>query len=242
MTDFRAALYDSYVSSHIAQRKGAADSRRLAIQSRIFDGHFGRSLPARRERAADLGCGPGTLVWWLQQRGFRDAYGVDFSEEQVANARELGIPNVSQGDVATFLADHGDFDLLVARDLIEHFDKQAVFDFLMKCHGALRPGGRLILQVPNAESPYFGRVRYGDFTHELAFSSSSMNQLLKAVGFDRIEILPWRPGVFNLKSRLRYLAWRMIEPIIRLPIAIESGGRHRVVTMNLIAVATKADA
>lgn len=235
--NYKAALYEKYVTSHIAQRKGAADAQRALIQSRVFDGHFGRLLPTARGRAADLGCGPGTLVRWLRQNGFAEVHGVDFSGEQVANAEALGITGVTQGDVFEFLDRESGFDLLFARDLIEHFDKQTVYDFLLKCRGALNPSGRLILQVPNAESPYFGRVRYGDFTHELAFNGSSIRQLLGATGFARVEVHPWRPGIFNLKSRLRYLAWRLIEPILKLPIAIESGGKDRIVTMNLIAVA-----
>lgn len=236
---YKDALYDSYVSGHIAHRKGIADARALAIQSTIFDGHFGHLLPARRQKVADLGCGPGTLVAWLQTQGCAEVSGVDFSHEQVANAHALGVDNVVQGDIFDFLASNDDFDLLFARDVIEHFDRQMVFDFLAAAHKALRPGGRLILQVPNAQSPYFGRVRYGDFTHELAFTGGSIRQILNAAGFSAVSIHPWRPVGFNLKSRVRAIVWRMLEPFLKFPIIIESGARETIVTMNLIAVAEK---
>lgn len=235
--DYKAALYDNYVSSHIAHRKGNVDQRRLLIQGRIFDGHFGRLLPPQRARAADLGCGPGSLVWWLRKRGFGQVLGVDLSAEQIANAAALGIEGVAEGDVFEFLNRETEFDVLFARDLIEHLDKQAVFDFLIKCHAALKPSGRLILQVPNAASPYFGRVRYGDFTHELAFTDGSVRQLLGAAGFRMVQVLPWRPGVFDWKTRLRYAAWRLIEPLLMLPAIIETGQRRQIVTMNLIVCA-----
>lgn len=236
---FREALYESYVSSHIAHRKGAPDARALAIQSRIFDAHFGHLLPRECHRAADLGCGPGTLVAWLHKRGCADVHGIDFSAEQVANAHQLGIAGVVQGDIFDFLARERDFDLLFARDVIEHFERQMVFDFLRASHAALRSGGRLILQVPNAQSPYFGRVRYGDLTHELAFTGSSMRQVLAAAGFSRVSIHPWRPVGISLKTRIRAVAWRLLEPLLKLPIQIESGARETIVTMNLIAVAEK---
>lgn len=236
---YKDALYDNYVTSHIAHRKGAADARAVAIQSKIFDGHFGRLLPDRREKVADLGCGPGTLVAWLKNEGCGQVSGVDFSHEQVANAHALGLEEVVQGDIFDFLATNGDFDLLFARDVIEHFDRQMVFDFLTAAHRALRPGGRLILQVPNAQSPYFGRVRYGDFTHELAFTSGSMRQILNAAGYSSVSIHPWRPVAFNLKSRLRSIVWRLLEPALKLPIVVESAARETIVTMNLIAVAEK---
>lgn len=236
---YKDALYDNYVTGHIAHRKGAANSRGLAIQSKIFDGHFGHLLPIRREKVADLGCGPGTLVAWLKNQGCAQVSGVDFSHEQVANAHALGLEEVVQGDIFEFLATNDDFDLLFARDVIEHFDRQMVFDFLKAAHRALRPGGRLILQVPNAQSPYFGRVRYGDFTHELAFTGGSMRQVLNAAGYSSISIHPWRPVAFNMKSWLRSIAWRLLEPALKLPIVVESAAREAIVTMNLIAVAEK---
>lgn len=239
--DFRQALYQSYVSSHVGQRKSLADPALLQRLARGFRQHYGDFLPDERSsRIADLGCGSGALVWWLQQDGYRDTAGVDGSPEQVDLAHQWGIAAVEQGDVFEFLAGREGYSLLFARDLIEHFDKQSVFDFLLRCREALSPGGRLVLQVPNAESPYFGRVRYGDFTHELAFSAGSMRQLLTATGFADIEVRPWRPAVTSLGSAVRYLAWRVIEPVLKLPIRIESGGGDRIVTMNLIATGRRA--
>ena len=103
----------------------------------------------------------------------------------------------------------------------------------------LRKDGVLVLQVPNAESPYFGRVRYGDFTHELAFTSTSITQLLLAARFVGIEVYPWRPAITGVKSFVRYLLWRFIEPLLKMPILVETGSYNRIVTMNLIAVAKK---
>jgi hypothetical protein len=34
----------------------------------------------------------------------------------------------------------------------------------------LRLGGRRIIRVPNGVSPFAGVIRYGDLTHELAFT------------------------------------------------------------------------
>lgn len=239
---YKNALYKSYVTTHIAHRKGMADLEYFRRQSFGFRQHFGKFLPAdKNAKIADLGCGSGGLVWWLTQTGYKSTKGIDGSPEQVEMAHKLGVESVVLGDVFDFLDKENGHAALFARDLIEHFDKQAVFEFLGKCFSSLAPGGQLVLQIPNAESPYFGRVRYGDFTHELAFSASSISQLLAAVGFTEIEINPWRPAISDLKSLVRYVSWRVIEPCLKLPIQIESGGWNRIVTMNLIAVARKSD-
>jgi len=240
--DYKSALYKSYVTTHIAHRKGKVDLTHLKRQSVGFRQHFAEFLPNnKKSRIADLGCGSGALVWWLIQIGYSSAKGIDGSLEQVELAAQLGIEGIALGDVFEFLDQENGHAVLFARDLIEHFNKQEVFDFLEKCFSSLELGGRIILQVPNAESPYFGRVRYGDFTHEVAFSASSISQLLGAVGFTEIKIHPWRPAITSLKSLLRYIAWRLIELFLKLPIQIESGSINRIVTMNLIAVARKPD-
>ncbi len=238
--DYKKSLYGQYVTTHINHRKGQADISKLTRQSFGYRQHFGRYLPLDKTACiVDLGCGSGGLVWWLGQSGYSHSVGIDGSTEQVELAHLLGIESVRVGDVFEFLDKNDGQSLLFARDLIEHLDKQSVFDFLEKCFASLKPGGRLVLQVPNAESPYFGRVRYGDFTHELAFTASSITQLLSAVGFEGIEVHPWRPAITGPKSIFRYLAWRLIEPLLKLPIQLESGGKNRIVTMNLIAAARK---
>jgi cyclopropane fatty-acyl-phospholipid synthase-like methyltransferase len=187
---------------------------------------------------ADLGCGSGSLVWWLQKSGYENSRGVDASPQQVDLASQLGIQDIALGDVFTFLDNAQGYSILFARDLIEHFDKQSVIDFMDRSMKALNPGGKLIIQVPNAESPYFGRIRYGDYTHELAFTSSSLSQLLRAVGYVDVTSFPCRPVIMGAKSLIRYLTWRAIEPILKSPVYIESG-RDCIVTSNIITVARK---
>ena len=156
---YKEELYKSYVTSHLIHRKGLMDNRKLKQQCYGFRQHFGDFLPkSKSESIADLGCGSGSLVWWLRQSGYENSKGVDGSPEQVELANQMGIDGVSLGDVFDFLDQGNEYQILFARDLIEHFDKQSVHDLLKKCFTAMTPGGYLILQVPNAESPYFGRV------------------------------------------------------------------------------------
>lgn len=238
--NYKEALYRSYVSTHIAPRKSVEDVRALRARAPGYRQHFGDLLPGdRAAKIADLGCGSGSLVWWMRQSGYTNVHGVDGSREQVELAQANGVDSVVLGDVFEYLKREHEHHTLFARDLIEHFDRQTIFDFLSASYESLVPGGRLILQVPNAEYPFFGRVLYGDFTHETAFTASSMKQVIGAVGFERIIVRPWRPTVQSARSLLRHVLWRLLEPFYKLLMALELGGWNRVVTMNLIVVAEK---
>ena len=98
---------------------------------------------------------------------------------QVQLARRIS-PAVSEGDAIEFLRAHAaEYDLVTAFDVVEHFRKDELFDFLDALFGALRPEGRAIFQTPNAESPWGMAVFYGDLTHEMAFDPKSLSHALR---------------------------------------------------------------
>jgi hypothetical protein len=125
--------------------------------------------------------------------------------------------------------------------VLEHFRKDELFPIVDAVHRALRAGGRWIIHVPNAESPFGGRARYDDFTHELAFTRNSIGQLLSAGGFDHIESFEDEPVVHGLKSAVRWLCWKGIRALLRLYLAVETGAgsRWNIFTQNLLCVARK---
>jgi len=119
--------------------------------------------------------------------GYLNIQGVGISPEQVRLARQV-IPDVAESNVLEWLEAHSSsFDLITALDLIEHFHKLEVLRFLDGCHNALKQGGRLILQTPNADSPWGTVHRYNDFTHEAGLTSNELSRLLALVGFARME-------------------------------------------------------
>jgi len=239
--DLKERAFASYVTTHLAPRKGAITLELFQAQARRWDTSLRRFLPKdKRARIVDIGCGSGSVVWWLHQSGYTASEGVDLSVEQVAAAKELGVPNVHHADLRTFLKDReGSFDVILARDVFEHFDRSTLFQLLELIHASLKVGGLLVFQVPNAESPFGGRIRYGDITHELAFTSSSVSQLMHLVGFRETSVYPVEPVVYGVRSFLRLLAWRCVQALYRALLSIEIGRGQRIVSQNLIAVARR---
>lgn len=191
----------------------------------------------------DLGCGHGTLVHFARQAGYRNIQGVDVSAQQVELANKLGIENIQQGDLMETLKaiPHSSLDAVVAFDVIEHFTKDELIDLVDAVYGVLKPGGRWIVHAPNANSPFFGSVRYGDFTHEQAFTPSSLQQLLTASGFSSFDFAECAPRIHGIKSLLRVILWGLVRFAFRLAQAAETGdiGQNAVLTRNLYAVAYK---
>ncbi|MEZ4218757.1 MAG: class I SAM-dependent methyltransferase [Myxococcota bacterium] len=240
----RERLYASYVSAGQAHPPAtlAGLAPRLPYLRKLVDAHF----PSDRDaRVLEVGCGYGALVHVARERGYANVAGVDVSAEQVAAARALGIDDIAHGDVLAALAAQpaGALDAVVAFDVLEHFSRDELIPLVDAVHRALAPGGRWIVHVPNGESPFFGQVRYGDLTHELAFTRQSLRQLLLASGFARVDVFEDAPVPHGLRSRARAVLWSAIRTALRVCAAAETGeASGHVFTRNLLAVAFKPPA
>src|SRR5690349_12880734 len=80
----------------------------------------------------DLGCGDGSLLLALRQRGFSNLMGVDVSGEQVDAARSLDVGTIVESTVHDYLEKVPDnaYDMVIAFDVIEHFSKDELVDLL----------------------------------------------------------------------------------------------------------------
>ena len=233
-------MYDRYASTI----KGFApkfDERSADRWKAAFGRYLRGWLPTSPEaRIGDLGCGDGKMLYLLRQSGYHNATGVDLSAEQVALARQTG-GTVVCGDVREFLAGRRDeFDLLIALDLLEHLTKDEAFDLLEAVSGALRPGGRLILNTPNAASPLAGSRRYGDVTHEIAFSPSCLAGVLRLFRFDSIEARELGPYPHGVVSACRWGLWKLLRLAVMLFNYVEIGhAGDRVFTRDFLISGVK---
>jgi SAM-dependent methyltransferase len=233
----RRELYRRYVTTHVApaERDHHFRGRRLfPVTKHLPDDTSARIL--------DIGCGAGDLIATIRELGYRNAVGVDVSEEQVQLAHGLGRAYVEQGDLFEYLGrQNGAFGAIIAVDVLEHFDRIEVVQLLDAVHRALASNGRLIAQVPNGVSPFFGNYAFGDFTHETVFTARSMRQICFAAGFEVVGVHPVPPQAHGLVSALRVGLWKVFSSIIKLMLASETGKlRGNIVTQNIITTAVRA--
>lgn len=243
--DYRARIYQRYVEAAGAKPL-VVDRSSLRPREPYLDRLVRRHFPPSREATIfDVGCGHGAVLDAARRAGYAKLAGVDVSPQQVEAARHLGIPGVQQGDLLQALGELAaeSQDMVIAFDVLEHFGKDETLAFVDEVQRVLRPGGRWLIHVPNGESPFAGRIRYGDFTHEQAFTSGSLTQLLLASGFERVACFEDVPVPHGLPSIVRAVLWRVIRMGLRLYIAAETGdsGRDAIFSQNLLAVATKAE-
>lgn len=238
---WRSRLYAGYVSSGIG---GTGAENAFASRSAFLKGVIRAHIPSDRDvRIVDLGCGAGAMLHFLQQAGYRQVRGVDGSAEMIALAHVSGFPGAQLADLRSYLTGQPDesLDVVLVIDVLEHFDRSALLGICDEIARVLVPGGRVVAHVPNAGGIFGNIVRFGDLTHELAFTQSSANQLLRTAGFEDVQCFEDEPAVAGWKSLVRYLIWKVGTLPARLLFAAETGTFGCILSQNMTCVARKSE-
>lgn len=239
--DYRHRLFDGYVTLHTVHIYDQQSA--LSILKPYFKAYFSTFLPGDKDTPIlDIGCGGGEFLLFLQSLGYTNTFGIDLSPEQIELAKKRGLKNVEVAEVIDYLSKQKErFALITAHDVIEHFPKQEVLPFLDAIHHALAGGGTVILSLPNMASPFGAKIGYGDFTHETAFTPTSISQVLRAVGFEVVGVFPKEPVVHGVKSAVRWALWKVIKQFIKFYLLVETGSAgHGVYTQVMYAVGRKS--
>lgn len=241
MENFKKIIYDSYISKHNKTLYGENSIDRIKAYAPALNYYYCRHLPAdKNTRILDIGCGDGNFVYHLQQLGYVNAMGVDVSQEQIDMGTRLGIKNLHCADLLTFLSDNREaFDVIIAKDVIEHFTRNEVFEILPLVNKNIKLGGRFIMQVPNGQGMFYTSIFYGDYTHEMAYTESSISQVMLNTGFSKTKCFPTGPIPSGVASRIRYCLWQLMVWRLKFWKMIETGNPGGIFTQNIIAVAEK---
>lgn len=133
-------------------------------------------------RLLDVGCAAGGFLWEMRNQGSWDVQGVEVDAASVEFARRKLDLDLYHGNLEGSYFPDDYFDVVTMWDVIEHL--RDPFTTLVEIRRVLKPGGKLIISTPNADSwdaHLFGRYWIGlDFPRHLyVFSSKTLSRLLK---------------------------------------------------------------
>lgn len=167
-------------------------------------------------RILDVGTASGYLDRELQARG-HSVTGIECDPQRAEQARpfcsELIVGDVQTMDLSRYAES---FDCVLLADVVEHLVHPE--EALQKIVATLKPGGRLIICVPNVANLYvrlnllFGRFRYEpsgilDATHLRFFTLRTFRDMVEGVGLDIRSIQPTPIPLPWLFSGIRQHGW-----------------------------------
>ncbi|MHB0866075.1 MAG: class I SAM-dependent methyltransferase [Thermoleophilia bacterium] len=166
----------------------------------------------------EVGCGSGEKLAILQDLGWQ-VEGVDFDPGAVENAKKKGL-KVHLGTLEKQQFPEGHFDVVVMSHLIEHVhDPRFLLD---ECRRIIRPGGRLVVITPNAESLWSGFFKESCLSvdpprHMRVFTLPSIKTMVINAGFHVRNISTTVRGADGLFSASRSIQ-RTGRSTIELPV------------------------
>jgi SAM-dependent methyltransferase len=217
--------------------------REGALAARLYERNHGPLLPANRDAAiADLGCGFGLFLRYLRGRGYTNITGVDVCANFMDCYKNDSFP-VSVEDNLTFARSRPDqFDCITLNYVLEHYDKDSGLELLEAAREALKPGGRVLIVVPNMANPITAtRSLFMDITHEVSYTEESLETMLEIAGYSQIDLRP--VDQFCLPNPLMNLAgkaagWCFFKAL-RVLYLLNAVRSTRIYTKSLLAAATR---
>lgn len=249
-----------------------ASSSRSAVKSRLrslaplrravhwFLDSGGEWIPPRGEsaKALEIGCGHGAFLQRLSDAGW-DAEGLEPSAAAVAQAQSRGL-RVQHGSLESTALPAQHYDAVFLWMVLEHLPDPLAG--LRQIRESLKPGGWIVLSVPNAaswEPRVFGRYWHAwDLPRHLQhFSPRTVRGALHASGFGDIRIIHQRT-LLNVTGSLglllrecfpqrfwgpRLLAFTddptapgllMLSPFAKVLAWLRQGGSIRVIARNAV--------
>ena len=163
---------------------------------------------------------------------------MDRSPQAIEGARRRGFSAI-HADLVQYLtgsAEH--YDLITAFDVVEHFGKDELLDLLHLVRSRLAPNGRfIIIQTPNASSPWASSYRYGDLTHELMFDAKCLMSVSRVTGFGDVYAREVGPHIHGVSSAIRKVGWGIIWSSCALWNLIETGSTQGgIYTRNMMVL------
>ncbi len=238
---YRETLYANYHTTQ-SGRAALTDARSLFEREKWrFEREILSLLPANKSiRILDIGCGSGSLLKAINEKGYTQTIGIDLSEEQVQMAHEFGVPTVQLGDVLEFLKQNKEpFDVITGMDIIEHFTKNELVELLSLLRTQIKPQGLAIFRTPNLDAPMATVYANGDFTHENYMNASSAQQVLMACGFKEVTVIESNMEIPSfLKELLRKVLIKVVK--LRLKALLFATGRSTqniVLSPNMVIIA-----
>lgn len=194
------SFFDEGAEDYLSKEYKTAERSYVKVRHEKMLQYIDELKLPRDSLVLDAGCGPGSMIFDLLERGLR-VYGIDLSEKMLnlargnaLNSKNYAKLSVAKGDIENLDFKDGFFDLIISAGVIEYLktDDLALREFAR----TLRPGGVLITSITNK----FSYINIGDFIIEPLKRFRPLLLLLNYCFVKLLKKVPVRPRHFRVRK------------------------------------------
>ncbi len=182
----------------------------LSYFMEIYSYYKKANLSMHGNSLLEVGCGWGKFMEMARLFGLQ-SYGVEYTREKLAYVREKGMVAYLPEE----LPSDATFDVIAMLQVLEHLSNP--YEFLLQYTCRVKPGGLIILEVPNCNYLVLRRMfyrvigrdifgAYQPLEHVNCFTSRSMDKLMARLGFSNLKgstsCVKTRLGTFSFKRSI----------------------------------------
>jgi 2-polyprenyl-3-methyl-5-hydroxy-6-metoxy-1,4-benzoquinol methylase len=202
-----------------------------------------------QQRVLEVGSGSGHFVQQCLQVGIAQVRGLELNEAAVAEAARQQLPVVVQNLFDLPAAEQGTWDVVVSFQVMEHIADP--LPFLQAMVRLLKPGGQLIMAVPNNDLPWMQRFNLLNVPphHMLGWTAQAFRYLEKLLPLrlaalyseplDKVHI-PWYLNSIQQQKFImrQVLRWQPLKALAHAYLA--AGGRYLVKGHSYLGIFEKS--
>ena len=158
----------------------------------------------------EVGCGRGEMLREFKNLGLlctgidRDSF---YENEIIADGMKFKAFNLSE---SPFPYEDNSFDIVYTKSFVEHIDNPEFF--LNECKRVLKPNGKILNLVPDWEANM--QIFYDDHTHIRPYTTKSLSDLYRLIGFGSISVNTFRQLPIVWKYPMLNYFCALISPLI----------------------------
>lgn len=165
------------------------------------------------------------MLTFLHAQGYTQLNGVDiFENDSWPLLNQQGIRTEKIADAADFLrAIPQKYDLIIVKDVIYYFKDDEVVNIMRLLKQALKPGGKLLLEIVNGAMLTGPYVKYKDYHIKLILTEHSIKAMINDSGLQLNHISGDKVPVTGVRSLLYILINTLWRGFMRLVYFAERG-------------------
>lgn len=233
----KAHTYFDYLESIYDER---TFNRKLAY----IDYNFRKFIPEQAD-VLEIGPGMGEFIKYLNDKGVRNIDVVDFDggvldyiKRKYKIRKQIQITGENLHQQSSALVQ---YDVIFMLQVLEHVKEDQYITLIQTLYSILKPGGSIIITVPNGANPLSNVERYSDITHVNLFSENSFKGLVHMCNLKggEFEIRGYKIPPLGIVNILRIFMQKALHLFLKLILIINGGVYFNIMEPNISLIITK---